>query len=309
MVKQFNTPQNWIILLVVGLGAMWALKIDAGNLEPAAAPAPTMITLAEIESRKPISSLPFTIDQSGSYFLTGNLTGVPAQNGIIIDADDVTLDLNGFTLTGVVGSLNGISVPNTIHNLTLKNGSVRDWIDHGIDAFNAENSQFSNLKVFDNGEDALDDGLRAGSGSTVSQCTAQNNFGDGIQLNINCIVSQCASRFNMQRGISSSHNCNITECATSQNGAGGIITGVSCRVGDCVSYLNTGDGILVSSNSLISSCAARQNTGIQIVGTFRDVIIDCSAAGDLNATNSLIRGCITSTVSGSGNTLLDNRVG
>ncbi len=56
----------------------------------------------------PISSLPFTIDECGRYFLTDCLTGVPGQNGITINAADVTLDLNGFSLVGP-GSNHGIN--------------------------------------------------------------------------------------------------------------------------------------------------------------------------------------------------------
>ncbi len=82
----------------------------AGDVDPPPGPVmPTMIRLDEIEPRTPISALPFTINQCGSYFLTDCLTGVAGQNGITIDADDVTLDLNGFTLIGVPGSLDGIA--------------------------------------------------------------------------------------------------------------------------------------------------------------------------------------------------------
>lgn len=40
---------------------------------PPGAPAPTMITLQQIEPRTPISSVPFTITTPGSYYLTTNL--------------------------------------------------------------------------------------------------------------------------------------------------------------------------------------------------------------------------------------------
>ena len=45
---------------------------------------------------RPISSLPFTIGNCGSYFLTSCLTGSPGSDGITVTADDVTIDLNGF---------------------------------------------------------------------------------------------------------------------------------------------------------------------------------------------------------------------
>ena len=45
-----------------------------GGLTPPGAPAPTMKSLAQIEPRTPISSVPFTISTAGSYYLTTNVT-------------------------------------------------------------------------------------------------------------------------------------------------------------------------------------------------------------------------------------------
>jgi hypothetical protein len=59
-----------------------------------------MKTLEQIEPRTPIAALPFTISSPGSYYVTGNLAGVANQDGIIINADNVTLDLGGFEIVG-----------------------------------------------------------------------------------------------------------------------------------------------------------------------------------------------------------------
>ena len=83
--------------------------------------------------RIPISSLPFTINQCGSYFLTECLTGASGMNGITITTSDVTLDLNGFTITGVPGSLAGIATSGSQQNIRIKNGAVRGWGLAGID--------------------------------------------------------------------------------------------------------------------------------------------------------------------------------
>jgi hypothetical protein len=45
---------------------------------------------------------PYTITQPGSYKLSGNLVVTGNTDGIVIDADNVTIDLNGFTISGPV---------------------------------------------------------------------------------------------------------------------------------------------------------------------------------------------------------------
>src|SRR5438067_2486739 len=85
-----------------------------GNLTPSGAPAPSMKTLAQIEPRQPISAIGYNITAPGSYYFTTNLTG--GTNGIVIASDNVTIDLNGFTLTGS-GFYTGIVVLGTHTNL------------------------------------------------------------------------------------------------------------------------------------------------------------------------------------------------
>src|SRR5687767_6473062 len=43
---------------------------------------------------------PVTLSAAGSYRLSGNLTVPAGGSGVIIDADNVTLDLNGFSILG-----------------------------------------------------------------------------------------------------------------------------------------------------------------------------------------------------------------
>src|SRR5262245_59525261 len=90
----------------------------------------------------PISSLPFTINQPGSYELTGNLTGASGQPGITISASNVTINLRGFALIGVAGTGNGIMVSGPQRAIAIRNGTVRDWGTSGVNAVNGEGSQY-----------------------------------------------------------------------------------------------------------------------------------------------------------------------
>jgi len=56
------------------------------------------------DPRTPISSLPYTINGPGSYYVTGNLSST--EDGIIIQSSGVTVDLMGFSLTG--DGINGV---------------------------------------------------------------------------------------------------------------------------------------------------------------------------------------------------------
>ena len=96
------------------------------------------------------SSSQFKITQPGSYYLGGNVTGVAGKNGISIDADDVTLDLNGFALLGVAGSLDGViaaEFPTLRTNLAIRNGTVADWGGNGIYIDLGFNIQIDKMRV------------------------------------------------------------------------------------------------------------------------------------------------------------------
>ena len=86
-------------LLAVFVIAAVAALFAQGPLTPPGAPAPTMKTLAQIEARTPIAGPgAVTISASGSYYLTTNIN-VATGDAITITADNVTLDLNGFTIS------------------------------------------------------------------------------------------------------------------------------------------------------------------------------------------------------------------
>src|ERR1051326_7927174 len=119
-----------IVIAISGLAVSAAL---AGPLNPPGGPVSSSYkTLSEVEPRIAInatntpgdSTCTYLITQPGSYYLTGNVTGASARSGIKIAASDVTLDLNGFTLTGVSGSYVAIGVVGAPANVTVMHGVV-----------------------------------------------------------------------------------------------------------------------------------------------------------------------------------------
>lgn len=90
----------------------------AAQLAPPPGPvSPTMKRLDQVEPRTCVNSLPgsatavHVISQPGNYVLTGDVLGQDRKSGIEITCDGrVSLDLNGFSLLGVAGSLHGVHV-------------------------------------------------------------------------------------------------------------------------------------------------------------------------------------------------------
>ena len=118
------------------LGAIGTAR--AGALEPPAGPiAPTMKTLDQVESRRPIhqSDLPLAITTNGAYYLAENLRA--NQNGvdmINVFADYVSIDLNGFSIDGAgqgVVAADCIQIESNVRTFAVSNGTIRGCT-HGI---------------------------------------------------------------------------------------------------------------------------------------------------------------------------------
>jgi hypothetical protein len=130
-----------------------------------------------------ISSLPYTITAPGFYYLSGNLS-TTGQMGIWVNANNVTIDLMGFTLTGPGNNSddlpNGIHIPGR-HNVEIRNGTVCNFW-HGISDGGGRDG--SNHRVI--GIRAQGNGFGiyfGGEGILIQNCNASNNtVGDGIYL-------------------------------------------------------------------------------------------------------------------------------
>lgn len=280
-----------------------------GSLTPPGAPTPTMKSLDQIEPRTPISSLPYTISASGSYCLTGNLTATGNTAGITVSADNVTIDLCGFALTGGgSGNVSGINVPSTQVHLCVRNGTVSAWHNACIESLNAYFSVFENLRLRGS---TNSNGLAAGGGATVKSCTATSNAVVGIGVNgdstvLNCVcdangtgiatsqgatVLDCTCSDSSGTGISTGYSSTIINCTALFNTGGNIITGQSCTVAHCT-VNNGGTGIQTSNNSLVENCTASSCSGIGIISASSTVrgceVSNCNAAGIQVSSNSVV---------------------
>jgi hypothetical protein len=138
---------------------------------------------------------PVLICQGGSYRLSGNLT-VPDANTDAIDitADNVTVDLNGFSILGPVvcsnniisqhttcspNNANGIGIfsPNSNSFITVSNGTIRGLGQAIALAFSG--IRIEGIKAISNGFDGIEAGA-LGSDAIITLCQASTNGGAGF---------------------------------------------------------------------------------------------------------------------------------
>lgn len=136
-----------------------------------------MSACQQVEPRTPISSIPFTITTSGSYYLTQNLSVGPNVAGITVNAADVTIDMRGFTLTGgggAPGSASGIF--SGYDDLTVTDGTVKGFSGWGIRGDGTGN-HFRAVQAIGNGAVGI-----WANGGLIEDCLARGNVVVGVFL-------------------------------------------------------------------------------------------------------------------------------
>ncbi len=271
--------------------------------------------------RTPINSLPYTISQSGSYYVTGNLDG--SSGGITILSSDVTLDLMGFTLDGG-GSINdeGIYI-SIVDNVTIKNGAIRGFGTHGISqsatsgGIPGNNTRILNMRVIDNGSlTSYTSGIITNApNSLVSGCTVMGHPGNGIRVSETATVRNNLVHSNGRSGIS--RGSLIVGNVVSNNGNGGSNIYDAIDTSNAVIRNNvvknnqysgiSGPNLLVENNLLDSNNLAEDASkgGIVVNGDSR--VVDNVLKGNkmngirvVNSGNAIIDNNITLTTPGNG---------
>lgn len=169
-------------------GLLFAIGV-ACTLGPAA-PAAAVDGVIEINQSRAMAGgvspadtpgFPVTVSQPGSYRLTGNLTAPVGWNGIVVQARDVTIDLNGFGIlgpaTGIVA--NGVRVETGSDNFELRNGTIQSFAGYGVFVSGGVPLlRIIDVRALDNANTGL---LIQGDGALVQGCTAARNGGAGIR--------------------------------------------------------------------------------------------------------------------------------
>ncbi len=232
--------------------------------------------------RTPIRSLPFVIDEPGSYVLTADLEGVPIEPGVAVRASDVTIDLNGFTLRGApngvglqgaLGSGPGILVDGAFDRLTIYNGRLVGW-SSGIDAVQGRDSRVRDVDSVLN----LEFGIRVGERAFVEDCHASDNGATGIDGVDLVTIKNCVAVNHAVRGIRTGNSSFIVDCHVRNGGQMGIEAGPRSIVRSSRSEFNVGSpgvGIRSIEAGSVFDSTTNDNAGIGIQGGGRTIVRGC----------------------------------
>lgn len=231
-----------------------------------------------------INALPKTISKPGFYYLAKNLQ--TDSDGIIIDADNVTLDLMGHTITGAGkdsgNSKSGISI-NGYSNVEVRNGTITEFASSGVFATSGESNRFVNLRIRHNGERGI---YTRGPDHLISNCHITHNGGSGIYNsaqgdydgfiardnqvmsndgygiytgNYNAIISGNTAAFNDGKGIQTTGATTISNNTSYQNTSDGILSGWGCSIIGNAARDND-KGIVAGKGSVVKNNAVYSNT-------------------------------------------------
>lgn len=200
------------------------------------------------------AGLPVEINASGSYRLTSNLlTEDPDQTVIRIDADRITLDLNGFSIDGPNFCLDPISDPcsdsgvgigihatSTSSYVTIRNGHIAGTGNDGV-RLRAGPGKVHDLTVEHSGED----GIQAGFAVNIHDNNVRRNKVHGINLTSSGNIRNNTATKNGQAGIQAEGSGDFVKAVISdnlatENGSEGLVLDPSVGYRSNVMRLNNG---------------------------------------------------------------------
>jgi hypothetical protein len=189
-----------------------------------------------------------TITESGSYYLTSNLT-VSAGNAIVIAAPSVTLDLMGHTISSTADPAAGTAIYSNVSGMSLiiVNGHIRSGVTYYAGVFSG--TGFLNGILLGPSSTGM---IRNMTVSGVQQC--------GIYVPGYCVVDGCVVKVAGNVGIYANV---VRGCIVRETGSTAIY---GKAVSDCEAYswFNRCINALVVQNSIAESVDAENSNAVAI---------------------------------------------
>lgn len=271
------------LALICGCAAAPAL---AGPLTPPpGAISPTYKTMHYVEPRQEItfeetpgdSSSVHLLNQPGSYYLTSNLYVPGGKIGLKVDASNVTIDLNGFSIIDLGGAAGpataGVqSMPGHTH-VVVRNGSVSGG-HRGVFIVSADSSRVEGVHcsgqaaeaffigasslVIDCTASGAAVGFFVGDGSRAERCIASGNSDDGFYVSHSASADGCTARNNADQQFTSGQGSSFRSC-NAYGGAGGFLLGQRSSARDCDAESASQAGFTASDRATIDRCTSTQS--------------------------------------------------
>lgn len=280
-----------------------ATVVIAGPLNPPAGPvSSTYKTLTEIEPRIAINAANtrgdenslYRITQPGSYYLTGNIVGVTGKHGIEVVASNVSIDLMGFELRGVAGSLNGIHIDGSNANMSVRNGSIVGWQGDGLNAQAGAGTRLEAIACDDN----LGRGIHAGGGAILKNCAANRNGLVGIESSGLSVIEGCVAHINGRSGFVTGTAEVIRHCSAAGNAGSGFEIDNSTTQEHCTAVSNTAGGVTAGPNNIIRQSSFTNNSLHGVTVDAGSLVEACAVSNNAGrgiiAASSRVEGCIAS---------------
>jgi len=227
-----------------------------------------------------ITSLPYTISTPGYYYLSGDLTS--SGSGIALAANDVTIDLMGFSIVGP-GTGSGINMSG-YSNIEVRNGTVRGFFNGIYESVGTgKNFRIINVRTVGNLGDGMSlfgfshlvkdcaasgnngNGIYSnGYGSMITGNTSYDNGSDGIYAGRGSTISGNTCYTNRSSGIHAGEGTNVIGNTSYGNTLYGISAGIGSKISDNTAHSNTSTGILTADGSTITGNTAYNNQGYGI---------------------------------------------
>jgi hypothetical protein len=214
---------------------------------------------------------PVQITSHGSYVLTGSLQVPAATDGVEVTAENVTIDLNGFSIEGPVTCtgtpVTGCSASSGAQGVdassqrgtTVTAGSISGFGASGVHL--GDHATASQLRVSENASS----GLSVGGHSRVEDIRSERNANYGVDTGVQSTVENAVAFGNGYRGIATDDGSTIVDSSSSQNADIGIFAGSHNTVRGVSSTSNQDDGIMLyNGNSVLVDSTAGDNTGFGV---------------------------------------------
>jgi len=190
-----RSVRSMVWILVYGVGMSLVLTPDVARATDGVIELNNVQATAGSATPGDAPGYPVTISKAGSYKLTGDLFVSGTNSNVIeVGANDVAIDLNGFTIrclyfgTPCAGNGTGIGISaGTRTNVSVRNGTIRDMGAAAVEV--GPNGLVENIQAIANGS-----GITVTEG-VVRNCLASENVGDGI-FATDTIVRDSSSREN-----------------------------------------------------------------------------------------------------------------